>query len=332
MARKQRNLSPASMEARKLCEQWPGVASKTIAERLAKAHPLLYRSVEHARQLVRWHRGERGKQCRKKVDKIIPTTKFQSPPTDAKPIAPYEFTTQGAGLLVADLHLPYHDPGALDIAINYAISHKTTDFLILLGDTMDAYQLSRFNKDPQARSWPEEIAMTKALLAQLAGIFGVVVFKAGNHEVRYDDYMRMKAPALIGVPNFEYATVMGFEEIGAQYVNWNQVVHVGEHLTLLHGHEYGRSFFNPVNAARGLFLRAKSCAVCAHQHSTSHHDEPNIRDVMLATWSIGCLCDLHPEYAPLNKWNHGFGTLHYNGGNDWDIANYRIIDGKVRTG
>ena len=85
-----------------------------------------------------------------------------------------------------------------------------------------------------------------------------------------------------------------------------------------------------MNAARGLFLRAKACAIGAHSHSTSQHDEPNVRGESLAAWSVGCLCDLHPEYAPLNKWNHGFALLEYRGGDDWEVENKRIVNGRVR--
>ena len=92
-------------------------------------------------------------------------------------------------------------------------------------------------------------------------------------------------------------------------------------------HEWGRGISNPVNPARGAFLRAKACVVIGHLHQTSQHTEPNLFGVNLACWSVGCLCDLHPKYRPINKWNHGFGVLHTQ--DKWAIENHKIENGKI---
>lgn len=47
------------------------------------------------------------------------------------------------------------------------------------------------------------------------------------------------------------------------------------------------------------------------------------------TWSTGCLCDLHPDYAPLNKWNHGFAFVEVFNGGKFEVQNLFISDGKV---
>ena len=99
-------------------------------------------------------------------------------------------------------------------------------------------------------------------------------------------------------------------------------------LTLLHGHELQGGISAPVNIARGLFLRAKACAIQGHNHQTSEHSEVDVRRKLVTTWSLGCLCQLHPEYARYNKWNHGFAFLDLEDG-DFTIRNKRILDGRV---
>jgi hypothetical protein len=47
-------------------------------------------------------------------------------------------------------------------------------------------------------------------------------------------------------------------------------------------------------------------------------------------WSQGCLCDLHPEYARTNKWNHGFAVIETAANREFEVLNYRVQDGKVR--
>ncbi|NLF01125.1 MAG: hypothetical protein GX601_09130 [Anaerolineales bacterium] len=325
-----RSLSTASQLALDLHNQFPSAPTRQLAAMLYRDNPECFTDEEHARRLVRYHRGESGDSDRAKIAlmaDVEPVRKFTAPKSDAKPPQPYVWTHQGLGTIIADLHLPYHDERALETAINYAIGAQATDFLLILGDGMDHYQLSRFGKDPRNRDFAGEVEMMRDLLGTLGAIFPQVVYKFGNHERRYDDYLRLRAPQLLNLQECELSALLDF---GGDCVGWNSTIRVGEHFTMLHGHEFGSAFFNPVNPARGLFLRAKACAIGAHAHQTSHHDEPNVRGESLSTWSVGCLCDLHPEYATLNKWNHGFALLEYKGGDDWEVENKRIVNGKVR--
>jgi hypothetical protein len=36
------------------------------------------------------------------------------------------------------------------------------------------------------------------------------------------------------------------------------------------------------------------------------------------------LCDLNPEYARVNKWNHGFALVEVAKNKDFEVTNYRI--------
>ena len=47
-------------------------------------------------------------------------------------------------------------------------------------------------------------------------------------------------------------------------------------------------------------------------------------------FSTGCLCDMRPAYAVLNKWNHGFAVVVVRDGGEFDVSNLRIQSGKVR--
>jgi hypothetical protein len=98
---------------------------------------------------------------------------------------------------------------------------------------------------------------------------------------------------------------------------------------VLHGHEYRFPITNPVNPARGLFLRAKALAMCFHFHQTSQHSERNLAGKIMSTWSIGGLMDLHPDYRPLNNWNHGFAIVPFNSSGEFEVESYRIIGGKA---
>jgi hypothetical protein len=121
---------------------------------------------------------------------------------------------------------------------------------------------------------------------------------------------------------------MDFANRGITYITDKQVIEVDENLSILHGHEFRESVMAPVNAARGLFLRAKSCAIAGHLHQTSEHTESTVQGKMIATWSTGCLCDLHPKYMPINRWNLGFCVVTV-GSKGFQVDNKKIIDSRV---
>jgi hypothetical protein len=107
-----------------------------------------------------------------------------------------------------------------------------------------------------------------------------------------------------------------------------KMMHMGK-LYIVHGHEFGRSISSPVNAARGLWLRAKYHCVTGHFHQTAEHTEPIIDGSVLGCWAVGCLCDLHPDWLPINRWNHGTAILYRTGTKTFRVDNRRIIDGEL---
>jgi len=39
---------------------------------------------------------------------------------------------------------------------------------------------------------------------------------------------------------------------------------------------------------------------------------------------------MHPDYAPMNNWNHGFIEVEMDG-DDFTVHNYKILNGKIYT-
>lgn len=319
--------------AKELCEKFPSATTMGLAKKLYKEHPKHFTSLESTRDMIRYLRGEHGQkrgQKTKAAGKLVQTTKKQRlsiPDSSFKPILPYKLTVKGSGLLLADSHIPYHDVDAVEMALEEAIQKKHTDFVILLGDFIDHYSLSSWEKDPEERRFKEERAAAIDMLKELKRIFTTVIYKGGNHEKRYERYMRMKAPELIGIEELEFDKIMQLDKLGITWVDWNRVIYVGDHLTLLHGHEYPRGLTSPVNPARGMFLKASACTVSAHQHQASTNNKPTIRGKLISNWSLGCTCGLTPEYSPLNNWNNGWAFLKTNG-KDFEIENRKLINGQ----
>jgi predicted phosphodiesterase len=229
------------------------------------------------------------------------------------------------------LHVPYHDEEAIGLAIAYGKERKA-DAVIINGDMADFFALSKWEKDPRKRDLAGEVAAGRDMLQMLRDSFpkAKIVWKEGNHEERWERYLQTKAADLLGLPEFSWANVYGLAERHVQHVGECRPLKLGK-MTVIHGHEYRFSISNPVNPARGLFNRGKIHALCGHFHQPSNHAERRLDGKVVATWSTGCLCDLHPDYAPINNWSHGFAFVELASNGAFEVWNPRIIEGKVYT-
>ena len=59
------------------------------------------------------------------------------------------------------------------------------------------------------------------------------------------------------------------------------------------------------------------------------YGEKTADDKYIHSWTLGCLCDMTPDYMPINQWNHGFAVLELKG-NDFTVNNLRIVNGEIK--
>lgn len=258
-----------------------------------------------------------------------PYNPYKLPKSDETSYVPFKLHAKKL-LLLSDIHIPYHSIEALTSVFNYAKKEKP-DAVLLNGDTLDFHGLSRFAKDPRKRHFAEELESFKELINVIKKTFtgARIYLKIGNHEERYLHYLWMKAGELVGVNEFEMENIIKARANGITIISDKRIIKANG-LNIIHGHEFSSGFFSPVNIARGLYLRGKTSAIQGHNHQTSEHTEPDMNGKLTTTWSTGCLCELHPEYLPLNKWNHGFAMVYLDdNGKDFEVKNIRIINGKV---
>ena len=335
----------AGKEARAYCEEYPTIPSLQLARMLRRDHPKLFSSIEVARCRIRYYRGSHGQDNRDRRNSdggIIPRVELPKP---APPKWRRHNLPDGCAkwLILADIHAPYFNRPALEIAVAHG-KKRGCDGLLLLGDFLDCYMLSSFDKDPRNRTFDVEFVTAGLILDFLAAELKPkrTVWKYGNHEYRYERWMRQRAVELMDVravhpggqvdkdKREDYVhSLSNYLCLAERGITTVDAKHPIDHhaLTLLHGDEWQRGMSASVNPARTVYLKGKECCVVAHSHVTSEHTEQSMRGVTVTCWSVGALCDLHPDYAPLNKWNHGFAILET--GSEWRIDNLRIVNGKV---
>ena len=306
----------------------------TLARIMYKENKEAFKDVEDARSYLRYIEGKTGKG---NLYKTVTQSEFQMtdertrnpwklPESEESKYDPYILKAKKL-IVLSDIHVPYHSISALNCAFD-KIAEEKPDAILLNGDTIDFYGLSRFMKDPRKRSVAHELQALNEFLDVLQQFGAKIIYKLGNHDERYEHYLMHKAPELLGISDFKFENLLKAGERRMDVVGEKRIIKANK-LNIIHGHEYP-SVFSPVNIARGLYMKGKVSAMQGHNHQTSEHTETDMNGKSVTAWSIGCLSELNPAYMPLNKWNHGFAIVDLSDNSeDFHVRNYRINKGKI---
>lgn len=318
--------------AREYLTKFPSASIRQLARMLHAEHGRVFGTYNSARQVLRFHSGTIKAGPGRTVSAPIISVRRTGPSMPASlatDYAPFALGGFVRALVMGDIHVPWHNRTALDIAVKHG-RRMRVDLVLLNGDALDFYALSKFERDPSEVDFPRELQLGRELLEWIRDRFpkARIVMKVGNHDERLEHYMWRKAPELVGCEEFELKQLLRCADYGVEVVPAHLYM-TYRHLNIMHGQEFGRAMSSPVNPARGATMKARECVMVAHEHRTSEHVDVTIRGTQIAGWSLGCLCDLHPRYRPINQWNHGFAVIHAGEGDAWRVENHRIIDGMV---
>jgi len=319
-------------------EQYPEWPTMTIAKAIWNTNEgkLLFSGLEAVRASCRYFRNESGDGFRKRPNKTtIPTTKqtmldslkaveVDTLDFDIEYILPPAYKKI---LLLADIHVPYHDSNALVAALEFA-KDKDIDCVLLNGDFMDFPEISRYERDLAKADLQYAFDAGVRVLEVIRECFpkAKIFYKVGNHDDRLDKFVMLKAPQLKGLRGLTIDNNLNFNDFGITKIGSLQKIMVDDFI-ILHGHELRQSIMAPVNPARGLYMKAQASSLMSHCHRTSSHTERPINGKSVRTYSTGCLCNLRAEYDPHNKWNHGFAIIERSNG--VRVNNYTIENGII---
>jgi predicted phosphodiesterase len=302
-------------------------SKKKLGELLSHKHKDLFPTPENGRKFVRIATGANGEEHRKQIKNVTEWNGFKLPKPEKNDASRFNVSQKRIGIL-SDIHFPYYDKVALELAVNYLIKWKP-DCIILNGDIIDCYHLSSFVRDRRQRSFKYELDMLKAFFVELRELFpkARIIYKLGNHEERYEKTILCQVPELIDLEYFTFENVIKARDYSIEVVKNKRLIKAG-HLNIAHGHEWRASFAAPVNPARGFYLKAKANILAGHCHRTSEHFEQDVNNKIIGSWSVGCLSELNPHYAPYANYNHGFATVEIDG-KDFKVDNKKIYNGKI---
>jgi hypothetical protein len=213
------------------------------------------------------------------------------------------------------------------LAIKYGKDNKVNT-IYLNGDIIDNHKASFHEQDPSKRDLSYELEQCREFLQLLRREFpnANIFFKEGNHEMRWERFLRVKAPIVLGMEEFQLKVLLKLAEYKVHWIPNSQLVIMGK-LHAIHGNEYKGG--GGINVARTLWLRAGASVIAGDKHKTQSGLKTNIDKSITGTWSVGCLCELNPDYLPFNEWNLGFAHITIESNGSFTVNNKQIINGKV---
>jgi predicted phosphodiesterase len=318
----------------RLVKAFPDHSARSLAKRLvAETNGAL--TLETARSKIRDYWGLRGKGNRRWAKGSRPPRSpgqtLSMPESWAQPWTRHVLNVVGQVGILSDVHVPYHDEIALRAAVD-RLAGEQLDALVLNGDICDFYGISRWEKDPSKRDFKGELQAVRDFIAWIRGEFPSIpiILKEGNHEYRWKSWLYQHAPEIADEPMMSLVAWLKLGDHGVELVEDQRPIMLGK-LPVLHGHELPKGLAAPVNVARGAFLRTLTSVLVGHSHRSSGHAESDLWHNETFCWSTGCLCDLTPEYARINRWNHGAAIVTVHADGEFDVHNFRIAHGKVRS-
>lgn len=229
--------------------------------------------------------------------------------------------------VLSDIHFPFHASREIAVALKEC-KRRGVNAILINGDMMECEGVSSWDKAPDGPTLADEIKCTQQFLDHIKSKFpkARVIFKHGNHEEWVERYIWKNAPRLFGALTMTLDQAIGRP---VEVVKDKRVIMLGK-LAVIHGHEYRFAISNPVNPARGFFLRCKESVIGGHFHQFSSHSERTVTGRVITTWSTGCLRWLDPDFMPMNNHVHGAAIIEVDGKGHYQVDNFRILDGEIR--
>ncbi len=310
-----------------------GYSKAYIATVLFEENPDVYKDREDARYYVRYVTKSAGVSVRSRtgnVDELL-SKRFAliSNPTEELPNPePYIIPKQYKNtLIIADLHSKFYDRSATEIAINYGVK-KGCDSVIIDGDFMDYYGFSKFDRSAITMNgfWDER-EWGVDMLQLLQECFGRVFLKKGNHDIRRElshERLAVQFPDVLDLAR--YSEYLFFDDSNVEIIEDYRHIVYGK-ANIIHGHEYQGG--GGIHVAYNRLNKTMDNTISAHSHTTQSDFRPDINGNLYGSWSIGCLCNLHPRYNPKNRWTQGFARIEKDESGEFEMLNRMIYNGKT---
>ncbi len=213
-------------------------------------------------------------------------------------------------LVLSDQHIPYQDKAVETLTLEFIGEHKP-DVIHLLGDVIDFYTLSRFDKEPsRLTDLQNDIEDALLYIERIRNVSpkSRIIWSEGNHENRLRRFLWSRAPELSMLRSLQFAELFHLQDFDVEWVPANSPYHVGK-LLFTHG-DLVRKWSGA--SAKGHHEKYGCCVIHGHTHRLGSFYHTTLSGSHGA-WENGCLCTLKPEYMISPDWQNGWSVVWFYG-------------------
>jgi predicted phosphodiesterase len=231
-------------------------------------------------------------------------------------------------LVFADLHIPFENKNNLEIMFNYVKSEvKKVDIIVILGDLLDCYKLSKYLNKP-IFNFNDELQAGYNFLCKLRNMFedAEIIYKSGNHEDRFDNYILTYAKEIYYLVDNLLSDKLKLSDLKVKYIK--DYFSIGK-LYFLHGHEFYKSKNFGVNFVDSYFKLILDNFVVGHYHKTKEvlFKKAINNDVYIGV-GLGAMAG-KLDYAIINNFDCSFGIVRFDEKGNFIFDLKKIVNNNI---
>jgi UDP-2,3-diacylglucosamine pyrophosphatase LpxH len=220
---------------------------------------------------------------------------------------------------ISDLHIPFQDDAAVDVACGVIRDYRP-QMLLIAGDYFDFYSISDHDREPgRCDTIQDEFDSAKPTTEKIEDAAGdaVTLFLKGNHEERIDRIQR-RNPGIFKLRSLELAIAADLPKSWHYY--GNQVRVKCGPLTMLHGDLRNRGTSSK-HAAAGMLAKLRTSCLFGHLHRFQSFFETGDDGTVRGGFANGHLCDVsQARYITSPDWQAGLSLIDF----DWSLNIFKV--------
>ena len=216
---------------------------------------------------------------------------------------------------IPDLQVPFHTPKAVNNIADFIKKFKPTT-VVSVGDEMDFQTISKWSSGT-ILEYEGTISKNRDETVRILEQLQISHMARSNHTDRLFNYISIKAPGLLGIPELTLENFLKLPELGITL--HNEPYELAPGWLLMHGDE-GSQNSTAGQTALGLAKRTNMSVICGHTHRqasipfTQAYTGGEVKTIY--GFETGNLMDYSKaKYIKggMTNWQHGFGLLYVDG-------------------
>ena len=217
-------------------------------------------------------------------------------------------------LIAGDFHVPYHDPILFDLFLRFASDFKP-DYLVINGDFLDCFAISKFDKIPHSGRMKDELKMGWKLLKKIRDALpeAEIGYIEGNHEFRLRQYLIRNAPEIYDLA----PTLSELLELNQFNIDWvgtkegaSKWVDTYKRFGQLYVGHWDRVNKHSAMTAKNLVEDKGVSLIQNHVHRGGVYHKRLEDGRQLVGIENFCMCDLSPNYMGNVNWQQGWTVVY----------------------